>query len=397
MPIPTPLHPRTSKLCTSLRWKEWSGYHAVCSYDICHEREYHSFRHAAGMIDVTPLFKYDVRGKDACRFLCRIMSRNIAKLKHKQVSYLCWCDDEGKVVDDGTISHLDENFYRITSADPNLHWFLRHTRGFDVSVEDVSASLTAVAVQGPNARKVLSAACDANMDALKFFHLTHARMNGVASAIISRTGYTGDLGYEIWVDNADALKMWDALMDAGRPYGLEATALDAMDVTRVEAGFILNGIDYFSSLHSLIDSRKASPYELSIGWTVQLKRDPFIGQAALRKEKRSGPERLFVGLEIDWVELERHFAKHGLPPEIPTGAWRSPVPIYDLGGTFIGQATSGAWSPLLKKNLALATVGASHGSTGNRVKFEITVEYERKTVTATVVPKPFYDPPWKKA
>jgi len=380
-----------------MRWKEWSGYFAVCSYDIGHEREYHSFRHAAGMIDVTPLFKYDIRGKDACSFLCRIMARNIAKLKHKQVTYLCWCDDEGKVVDDGTVSHLDENYYRVTSADPSLHWFLRHTRGFDVTIEDVSDKLTAVAVQGPNARKVLNAVSDANMDALKFFHLTHARLDGGIEAIISRTGYTGDLGYEIWVDNADALNMWDAVMDAGRVHGLEAAALDAMDVTRVEAGFIMNGVDYFSSLHSLIDSRKASPYELSLGWTVQLKRDPFIGQAALRKEKKAGPKRLFVGLEVDWVELERLFAKHGLPPEIPAGAWRSPVPVYDMGERLLVRPPSGAWSPLLKKNLALATIGARHGQIGNRVKFEITVEYERKTVSAAVVSKPFYDPEWKKA
>jgi aminomethyltransferase len=397
MPLPTPFHPRTSKLCESLAWKEWGGYHAVKSYDICYEREYYAFRHAAGMIDVTPLFKYDIRGQDACAYLCRLMVRNIAKLKLHQVAYLCWTDDDGKIIDDGTVTHMDENWYRVTSTEPEMHWFLRHTRGFDVSVEDVTEQVAALSVQGPNSREVLRQASDADMDALKYFRMTPAKLDGGVECIISRTGYTGDLGYEIWVKNDDALKLWDGLLQAGKPLGLEPAGLDAMDVTRVEAGFILNGIDYYNALHTIIEPRKASPYELALGWTVHLKRDPFIGQEALVKEKQTGPPRVFVGLDIDWDELEALFARHGLPPEVHQGGWRDPKPLYDLNGQFIGQATSGAWSPLLKKNLALATVRADQGDLGNKVKFEVTVEYERKTVTATVVKKPFFDPERKKS
>jgi aminomethyltransferase len=170
-----------------------------------------------------------------------------------------------------------------------------------------------------------------------------------------------------------------------------------MDVARIEAGFILNGVDYFNALHTMIEPRKSSPFEMSLGWAVHLKRSPFIGSEALRRVKKTGPPRLFVGLDVDWVEFEALFAEHGLPPEVHYGGWRNGVPLYDLDGKFIGQATSGAWSPLLKKNIALATVKAEHGAVGNKVRFEVTVEYERRTVTATVVDKPFYDPEWKRA
>lgn len=396
MSIATPFHPRTSALCTSLLWKDWAGYHAVRSYDTTHDREYFAFRHAAGMIDVTPLYKYDVHGPDAAAFLSRVMVRNVAKLKQHQVAYLCWCDDEGKVIDDGTVSRLDETYFRVTSAEPALHWFVRHARGYDVTIEDTSRRMAALSIQGPNARDVVAAACGGDTAGLRFFRLTKTRMDG-AEVVVSRTGYTGDLGYEVWSSSEDALTVWDAIVAAGRPYGLQPAGLDAMDVTRVEAGFILNGVDYFSALHCMIEPRKSTPYELALGWTVHLKRDAFIGRESLVREKQSGPRRAFVGLDIDWDEHEALFRRHGLPPEVHPGAWRAAVPVYDRGGSFIGQATSGAWSPILKKNLALATVRAEFSEPGTEVRFEVTVEYERRTVRATVVPKPFFDPERKRA
>ncbi|MCK5620247.1 MAG: aminomethyltransferase family protein, partial [Candidatus Krumholzibacteria bacterium] len=213
-------------------------------------------------------------------------------------------------------------------------------------------------------------------------------------------GFTGDLGYEIWVENDDAIAVYDAVIEAGRPHGAIPSGLIAMDVARIEAGFILNGIDYFNALHSMIESRKSSPFEMSLGWAVHLKRakrKPFIGSDALRSEKKTGPPRLFVGLEIDWDEFEDLFTGYGLPPEVRSGGWRDGVPLYDLDGKFIGQATSGAWSPLLKKNFALASVKAEYGEIGNQVLFEVTVEYQRRTVNATVVEKPFFDPERKRA
>ncbi len=395
MPIATPFHPRTLASCTSLLYKDWAGYYAVRSYDTAHDREYFAFRHACGLIDVTPLYKYDVRGKDAARHLARVMVRDIRKLKLKQVMYVCWCDDDGKMIDDGTVSRLDEDHYRLTSSEPAWHWLARTSRGLEVTIGDVSDQIAALSVQGPTSRDAVDAACDGAISALKFFRLERARIDG-ADVIISRTGYTGDLGYEIWMKNDDALRVYDAIMAAGRAYGMEPAGLDAMDVTRVEAGFILNGVDYYSSLRCLIPSRKSTPYELGLGWMVNLKHEPFIGREALVRENQTGPSRALVGLEVDWNETERLFRVHGLPPEVHTGAWRDSRPVYDTRGVFIGQATSGAWSPLLKKNLALATVKAEHARPGTVVRFEMTIEYERRAVKATVVKTPFFDPERKR-
>ncbi len=396
MPIPSPFHPRTSPLCTSLRWKDWAGYHAVCSYNTCHEREYYALRHAAGLIDVTSLFKYEVRGPGAAAFLARVMVKDIRKLAVGRVSYCCWCDERGKVLDDGTVSRLADDHFRATAAEPTLAWFLRNVRGYDVAIEDSTARIAALSLQGPNAREILRQVIDADLETLPFFRLTPATLDGF-DLTLTRTGYTGDLGYELWVDNEHALALWDAVTEAGGPYGLEPAGLDALDNTRVEAGFIMNGVDYYSSNQCVIEARKSTPYEIGLGWTVNLDRDPFNGQAALRAERTRGPARRFVGLEIDWDEFERLHTKHGLPPELCSAAWRSPVPVYARSGTQVGQATSGSWSPILKKNLALATVTTPHGEIGERLLIEVTVEYVRERVTATVVKKPFFDPPRKKA
>ncbi len=396
MPIPTPFHPRTSHLCNSLRWKDWAGYHAVCAYDTYHEREYFALRHAAGLIDVTPLFKYDVRGKDATAFLCRVMARDVSRLSVGQIAYCSWCDDDGKLLDDGTVWRLADSDYRVTSAEPNLAWFHRNAAGLNVTIEDCSSQIAAVSLQGPKSRAVLQEAAGSGLDALRFFRLMHAKIDGF-DATITRTGYTGDLGYEIWVENRHAVALWDALMAAGRPHGLLPAGLDAMDMTRVEAGFILNGVDYFSAHRCLIEPRKSTPYEAGLGWTVHLHRAPFAGQNALRAENARGPTRAFVGLEYDWDQYEALFARHGLPPEVPNHAWRTAVPVYSLLGVHVGQATSGSWSPILKKNLALATVQSAYAQIGQSLRIEVTIEYVRESVTATVVKKPFFDPPRKKA
>ena len=407
MPIPSPFHSRTSKLCTSLRWKDWAGYHAVCSYRTCHEPEYFAFRHAAGLIDVTPLFKYEVYGPDAAALLAQITVRDITKLSVGRVTYLCWCDDDGKVVDDGTVSRLEEDYFRVTAAEPSLSWFERMARGYQVTIEDSTQRWGALALQGPNSRDILKQVSDADMDGLGFFRVVRAQLDGV-EAFISRTGYTGDLGYEIWVDTSAgspgsagsgtaAERVYDALTEAGRNFGLLPAGLDAMDVTRIEAGFIMNGVDYFSAHHCLTEMRKSSPYELGLGWTVKLDRGPFVGQAALVREKQAGSARVFVGLDVAWTDLEQVFAGYGLPPEISSAAWRDGRPVYDRDGRWIGQATSGAWSPVLKKNLALAQLEASFATPGERVEIELTAEYRRHRVTATVVKPPFFNPPRKRA
>lgn len=396
MPIPTPFFPRTSSLCHSMKWKEWAGYYAVCSYDTLHEPEYYAFRNSAGLLDVSPLFKYSVKGPGAAAFLSRIMVRNINKLEVGRVSYCCWCNDDGKVIDDGTVMRRSENEFFVTSADPSYSWFSRFLRGYDVVLEDISDHVAGLALQGPTSRDILKQVCDADLDTLKFFSTRKAKADGF-EVHVSRTGYTGDLGYEIWVENEHALKLWDAIMKSGKNYDLRPAGLDALDVTRVEAGLILKDVDYFNSLHALTAERMSSPYELSLGWTVDLNREPFNGQAALQAEKTQGSKWAIVGLDINWPQLEELYYKCGLPPVIGSHAWRSSVPIYTGKDkkTQAGYATSGTWSPILKKNIALATIEKKYDQLGSELQFEVTVEHKRYTVSAIVSKTQFYNPDHK--
>ena len=394
MPIPSPFHERTSKLCTSFRWKDWSGYAAVCSYDTSHDREYFAFRESAGLLDVSPLYKYEVRGPEAGALLARMMVRDVGRLEVGRVAYSCWCDDEGKVVDDGTVARLDDDWYRVTAAEPNLHWLQAVGRGFRATVEDSSASLAAVALQGPRSREILRAASDADLDALRFFRVVRARIDGL-EVWISRTGYTGDLGYEVWVERAGALALWDALVAAGRPYGIEPAGLDALDVARIEAGFILLGVDYYSAPRVVLESRKSTPDELGLGWLVEDERGPFVGRAAIAAERRRGPAWRLVGLEVSWEALERLYERYGLPPSLPATARRDGLPVY-AGERQAGKVTSHTWSPLLKKYVALASVESAHAELGGVLEMEHTVEFERRRVPATVVRTPFFDPERKR-
>jgi len=235
------------------------------------------------------------------------------------------------------------------------------------------------------------------MDSLAYFRVTAAKLDGL-DAHISRSGYTGDLGYEIWVENAAALPLWDALMSAGNPYLLKPAGLDVLDITRIEAGLILNGVDFHNAEHCLIESQKSTPIELGLGWTVDLDREPFSGQRALKAEQASGSRCALVGLELDWDEQEALYAKHGLPVQVSAAAWRMGMPVYDRQGSRqIGKATSGTWSPIIKKNLALASVKNEYAQPGTKLKIEYTVEYQRETVAAVVTPMPFYNPEHKRA
>jgi aminomethyltransferase len=397
MPIPTPFHDRTAALCTSYKWADWAGYCAVSSYNLPNEGEYYSLRHAAGIIDISPLLKYEVSGPDAVAFLSRIMAKNIDNIPIGRAAYCCWCDDFGKIIDDGTVFRLDTDRLRVHTAEPMLAWFGQFRRGLDVIIEDISADIAAVAIQGPTSREILKQISDIDLDALVYYGVTSAQVDNLP-VLISRTGYTGDLGYELWVPNSDALPLWDALMSAGKPYLLQPFGLDVLDIARIEAGLILNGVEFHNAAHCLIESQKSTPYELGLGWTVDLDREPFCGQQALKAEQAAGQQLALVGLELDWDEQEALYAKHGLPVQVHPGAWRSGVPVYDnRGSRQIGKATSGAWSPLIKKNLALASVETPYARTGKTLKIEYTVEYQRETVVAEVACTPFYNPAHKKA
>ncbi|MFQ5654117.1 MAG: aminomethyltransferase family protein [Planctomycetota bacterium] len=395
MTVPTPFHPRTSVLCGSRRWKDWAGYHAVRSFRSCHEPEYHAIRQSAGLLDVSPLFKYEVRGGDAGRFLARVMTRDIRRLRPGRVTYGCLCDEAGKMIDDGTVARLDEDRYRVTTASPALRWLEGRRRRLDVSIEDESERLAAVALQGPRARHILAAIAEGGVDKLRYFAITKARI-GKLQLDISRTGYTGDLGYELWVDRENALPLWDALIEAGGPHRLLPVGLDALDVVRIEAGYILQGVDYFSAPRCAIEERKSSPLEAGLGWTVDLERESFIGQEALRDEMKRGSRWALVGIEVDAEELESLYDRYGLPPELPAGATREGVPIFRRGRQ-VGQATSSTWSPLLKRFIALATVKSRCSAAGTRLEVEHTVEYCRHRLPCLVVDRPFFDPPRKRA
>jgi aminomethyltransferase len=395
--LETPFHARTSALNRKHVWREWSGYLSALAYSDHHDIEYNAIREAAALIDVSPLFKYHVSGPDALRLVDRVSVRSGEKLKRGQVYYTSWCDEEGKVVDDGTIARLDDDSYRWTAADPSLRWILMNAGGLDVRVEDVSDSVGAVALQGPLSRGVLEAATGDSWSDLRYFRRRSSTVDGI-DVDVSRTGYTGDLGYELWVDADRAVALWDALMEAGGPFGLRPAGLQALDVVRVEAGLILLEVDYTSSRHALIPEQAYSPFELGIlGRLVDFGEEQFVGKRALEAEQEAGgPPRRLVGLELDWTSLERLYTAQDLPPLMAAVTSREHVPVFD-GRRQVGRATSTTWSPILKRALALGSVRADRAEPGTTLHVEWTVEAHRGRVAATVVPLPFFDPPRKRA
>ena len=393
MPIGTAVHERTFPLCESLNFREWSGYYAVGAFEAHHEHEYNAIRQACALIDISPLYKYVVSGKDATRLVDRVITRDTRKVSVGSVVYTPWCDENGKTIDDGTVSRLGENLYRWTAADPSLRWFRQNAAGLDVEIEDVSEQVAALALQGPTSGRLLLAVAEADVENLKYFKVTSGKIAGV-QVDISRTGYTGDLGYEIWIPWNDAVRVWDALMEKGKAFDIHAAGMLALDVSRIEAGLLLIDVDFHGAKKVQIDLQRYSPFELGLGRLVAEKKGPYIGREALASLRARGPKRQIVGLEIDWDDIERQFADVGLPPQVPTVASRVAVPVY-RGGSQVGKATSTTWSPVLKKMLALATIEAPHFATGTALEIELTVEAVRRRARASVVATPFYNPPQK--
>jgi aminomethyltransferase len=392
----TPFHERTSKLCLPQNWRRWAGYIVAGSYELTLDREYWAIRNSAALIDVTPLMKYIIKGKDASRLLNRVVTRDMDKLKVGQVYYTGWCDDEGKMIDDGTISRLDEGTYRMTSADPSLRWLSMNSVGLDVEITEVTDNVAALSFQGPNSRKILNKVADKPVDELKYFRLMQNNVDGIP-VTISRTGYTGDLGFEIWMEAKDALTIWDALMDAGQDYGITPVGILAMDMARVEAGLFMIEVDYTSTSHAWIEPQKSSPFELGLDWTVALdKQGYFVGRRALEREKQEGSLWKLMGLEVEWEGMEQLFKSVGLPPQIPGMAMRGSLPIM-IGNVQVGYSSTSTWSPLLKKYIALAHLQKPYYEVGTDVRMEITVEHHRQHAPAKVVKLPFYEPEWKRS
>ena len=396
MSVGTAFHPRTSALNSKLEWREWAGYYAASLYADHLDIEYNAIRETAALIDVSPLYKYMVSGPDAEGLVDRVITRDATKIKVGGVIYTCWCDEDGKVIDDGTVARLDATTFRWTAADPSLRWFLLNSAGLDVRVEEVTEVLAALAVQGPRSRALLEDCAHESFASLRYFQRRPARIAGV-DIDVSRTGYTGDLGYELWIPFERAVDVWDALIEAGRAHAVRPAGMLALDVARIEAGLILIEADFFSSRHALNTEQAYSPFEIGLGRLVNFKKGDFVGRRALLRERRSGgPARRLIGLELQWAGIERMYQAQDLPPAIPSSAQRSPVPIYS-GRRQVGRATSWTWSPTLKRAIALGSVDRRSADTGKHLEVEWTVEGRRGKVPALVVPLPFFDPPRKKA
>jgi aminomethyltransferase len=396
MPVGTAVHERTFALAESLNYREWSGYYAVSAYEAHHEHEYNAIRNASALIDVSPLFKYLISGRDAVKLVDRVITRDAYALAVGQVYYTPWCDEHGKAIDDGTVTRIDERTFRWTAADPSLRWFTQNAIGLDVRIEDISEQVAALALQGPTSGRLLHAVADADIRGLKYFRVTHGSIAGVP-VDISRTGYTGDLGYEIWMPWDRAVAVWDALMIGGRAFDIRPAGMLALDVARVEAGLLLIDVDFHSSKKALIDAQKYTPFEMGLGRLVQIGSRPFVGRQALAGEERRGSARRIVGLDISWPAVEKLYEERGLPPQIATAASRAAVPVYDAirSGRQIGRATTTTWSPVLKKLIALATIEKPYFAPGTPVHVEVTVEAVRHRVPATIVKTPFFNPPRK--
>lgn len=386
----TPFHARTSALCQSQNWRRWSKYIVAGSYELSPEREYWAIRNSAALLDITPLYKYTVQGVDAVRVLNRIVTRDVSVCAVGQVMYTPWCSQEGKVIDDGTVHRLEEDIFFVTSADPNYRWFGENADGYNVNIQDVSDTTAAVSLQGPRSREILSLLASDKIEALRYFQVMPNRFRHVP-VMLSRTGYTGDLGYEIWVDPKDALPLWDMLMEAGEGFGITPAGILALDLARVEAGLILIEVDYTSVRKAVIPDQTSSPFELGLGWTVAMDKENFVGKRALVAETRRGAQWRLVGIEIDWDSLEEVYARKDLHPQLPMTTWRTSTPVY-AEGKQIGYASSGCWSPILKKYIALAHLRAPYFETGTYVNMEVTVEHERRQARAQVVKTPFYNP-----
>lgn len=391
----TPFHERAARLSLPQNWRRWAGHIVVGSYDLHVEREYWAIRDAVALIDVSPLMKYMIEGPDAARLLDKLTPRHIGKMAVGQVGYTGWCDDEGKLLDDGTISRLGEQTFRLTSAEPSLRWLSMNAVGMDVTVTEVTEKLGALSLQGPKSRTVLNLVCKKSLDKLKYFRVMENTLAG-RKVTISRTGYTGDLGYEIWMETADALHVWDALMEAGRDYGLVPCGILAMDMARVEAGLFMIDVDYTAANHAWIEGQKSSPLEMGLDWAVHLdKPGYFVGRRALEREQREGSAWKLMGFEVDWAGMEPLFAAVGLPPQIPAMAVRGSLPVKQ-GDRQVGYASTSTWSPVLKKYIALVHLQRPYYEPGTPLTMEVTVEHKRLQAPGKVVKLPFYEPEWKK-
>lgn len=391
----SPFHARTSALMQGNQWRRWAGHTVASAYELTPDREEMAIRNACALIDVSPLFKYHVRGPDALAFLNRLVTRDLSKMAVGHMSYTPWCNARGKVVDDGTIARLEGTLFRLTAAESNWRWLHDNAAGFSVELEDVSDELGALSLQGPKSRALLESLTGADLAPIKYHRFTHVNLLGEPT-MVSRTGYTGDLGYEIWIPRERALAAWDALVEAGRSFAMQPAGIWAMDACRIEAGLIMLDVDYTPAPKALTDAQASSPFELGLGWAVHFEKGNFVGRKALLAEKQAGSPLVLVGLEIDHVAFGKAHEKLGLTTPLPFIPWREVTPIL-RGREQVGYATCGTWSPTVKKYLALAQVSPAAAAPGTELSIDLLVDRARLPFAAKVVGLPFFNPERKRA
>ncbi len=390
----TPFHSRTSALMQADQWRRWAGHKVASAYEMTHDREYLAMRNACVLIDVSPLCKYEITGRDALRFLNRLVTRDVSKFPIGGMLYTPWCNSHGKILDDGTIAHLSVNRYRLTSAEPNQRWLEDNAIGMDVRIEDVSNDVASLSLQGPRSRDLLMSLCDAPLGGLEYYKFVDTTIAG-APVMISRTGYTGDLGFELWMPTGKAELIWDTLIEAGHAFALQPAGIWALDVARIEAGLIMLDIDYTPCNKAVNEVQTSTPLELGLQWAISWKKGNFVGRKALYDEKKRGSTSVLVGLEIDHIEYEKQHHEIGLPVPYPFIAWRDVIPLF-ADGEQVGYATSGVWSPTLKKYIALGHVQPRCSAPGSIVTIDLNVDRFRRPFNAKVTQLPFFSPARKK-
>ena len=375
--LETPFHERTYEACYNNDWYRWAGYKIAREYSNT-ELEYTAMRNTAGVLDITPMHKYDIKGADAIKFVDKLVTRNVTEINSGQVMYIIWCNEDGNVIDDGTVFCFNSNHLRIFCAERNLNWFSDTAIGFNVEVEDVSDTIAALAFQGPLSCKILNLLNVKDIENLKPFYFDNFDLNG-CKVTISRTGFSGDLGYEIWCKNEDAINVWDSLFTFNRDYKVLPAGMNALEMVRVEAGFIQPNADFMSAEQALRPNRMRNPYELGMGWLVDLNKNYFTGKKNLINLKKKTLTKKLVGLDIQ-----------GDKPAIGSV-------LYDKNKKEIGIVTAGMWSPSLKSNIAFGYVDKDHMKIGSKVFAEIyhpeELEYKKIWAECSVVKKQFFNPP----
>ncbi len=370
-------HPRQAALNLREAWSSWNGY-KFADYYYDAEYEYFCVRNTCATYDICPMQKYHIRGSDAEAMLNRMVTRDVSKLGENRVTYVCWCTDEGRMVDDGTIFRIGQDSFMLTCGSPSIAWLRKSALGFtDVTVTDMSDEIAALSLQGPTSCAVLKNMGLDGIENLKPFGIQHFDFHG-GSLMISRTGFTGDLGYELWIAPDLALTMWDALYSAGEHYGIHPYGEAATNMARLEAGFIMPDMEFNEALKTIHFEHDHTPFELSLGWLVDFKKPHFNGRKALMKERDKGSHYSLTKLDIEgnkpaqgaWLYSDKRCNKH------------------------IGYVTSAMWSPSAKANIALAMVETKHlkGDIWVEIYYEKELRHYHKVARCEVKDKPFWAP-----